>query len=61
MTNKQLQDLLKQYPDDMPIGTIVDNPDAYAEWDVEEATGVNEMHFGFKNCEKTKPKCLVIN
>ena len=61
MTNKELQELLKQYPDDMKIGSIVNDPDYPEEWEVDDGAGVMEMHFGYKGRNKSLEKCLVIN
>jgi hypothetical protein len=32
MTNRELQEQLKQYPDDMPIGSIQYDPDHPDDW-----------------------------
>ncbi len=60
MTNKELQALLKQYPDDIEIGAIETDPDYYEQWEVVRAGGILEMHFGYMGQGKTQA-CLVIS
>ena len=61
MTNRELQDLLKQYPDDMPIGSIQYDPDHPNDWEVIREVGVIELAFGYGNQPWPKERCLVIN
>lgn len=57
MTNKELQELLKQYPDDMPVGFFSTYIDETCYGSVDEVTEVRESYLGDSECP-TGVKCL---
>lgn len=59
MTNKELIETLKQYPDDMLIGSFTYDPDHVNDWEIEEAVGVSTSNIGRWADPKGTP-CLLI-
>ena len=59
MTNKELQDLLKQYPDDMQIGCIETDPDSPFDFEVADATGIKVMNFGYNEIDTTQERLVI--
>lgn len=57
MTNKELQDLLKQYPDDLPVGFFSTYMDETDYGSVDEVTEVRESYLGDPE-RPTGKKCL---
>ena len=59
MTNRELQDLLKQYPDDMQIGCVTYDPDWPFDYEVENATGIKVMSLGVNERESTHKRIVI--
>lgn len=60
MTNRELQDLLKQYPDDMQIGCVNYDSDYPFDFEVIDATEIKVMFLGFNNLNSAHER-IVIN
>lgn len=59
MTNRELQDLLKQYPDDMQIGCVEYDQDYPFDFVVSDATGIKVMHLGINECDSTHERIVI--